>query len=190
MKPQEQKDRAGWLQGPSFACSKPVGIESPWRLILLGPPGVGKGTQALLLSERLGACHLSTGDLFRSAGARTQCQQTSAMTAAIECMRGGGLVSDSTVWAVVRERVGCLHCSGGFILDGFPRTLSQAESLTQLMENEDLPLNAVVNYELPLDDIVCRLSGRRTCQQCKSVFNVLTQPLTLLLIAPRANWMR
>ena len=154
----------------------PVGVETPWRLVLLGAPGVGKGTQALLLSQRLGACHLSTGDVFRAAGARPECDQTTAMKAAMQHMRRGELVPDSIVWEMVRERSGCLRCRGGFILDGFPRTLSQAEALKQHMEGERLSLNAVVNYELPLDEIISRLSGRRTCEQCKAVFHVTGQP--------------
>ena len=173
---QNKNDRAAWLQGPSGACSIPVGLETPWRLVLLGAPGVGKGTQALLLSQRLGACHLSTGDVFRAAGVRPECDQTTAMTAAMQYMRRGDLVPDSIVWEMVRERSGCLRCRGGFILDGFPRTLSQAEALKQHMESERLSLNAVVNYELPLDEIVSRLSGRRTCKQCKAVFHVTGQP--------------
>lgn len=176
MNPQNKNDRAAWLQGPSAACSMPGDLESPWRLVLLGAPGVGKGTQALLLSQRLGACHLSTGDVFRAPGGRPECEQTPAMTAAMQHMRRGELLPDSTVWEMVRERSGCLRCRGGFILDGFPRTLSQAEALKQHMESERLSLNAVVNYELPLDEIVSRLSGRRTCKQCKAVFHVTGQP--------------
>jgi adenylate kinase len=145
-------------------------------LVLLGAPGVGKGTQAELLTERLGACHLSTGDVFRAASKRTDCEQSPAMKASLDYMRRGELVPDSTVWEMVRERSGCLlHC-GGFILDGFPRTLAQAESLKGLMENDRLSLSAVVNYELPVEEIVRRLSGRRTCEQCKSVFHVSERP--------------
>jgi adenylate kinase len=91
-------------------------------------------------------------------------------------MRRGDLVPDSTVWEMVRERSACLlHCNG-FILDGFPRTLAQAESLKELLENDKLSLSAVINYELPLDEIVQRLSGRRTCEKCKAVFNVKERP--------------
>ncbi len=143
---------------------------------MLGAPGVGKGTQALLLSQRLGACHLSTGDVFRAAGGRAECDQSPAMAEALKYMKRGELVPDSTVWEMVHERSGCMRCRGGFILDGFPRTLGQAESLKKLMEDERLPIHAVVNYELPLDEIVARLSGRRTCRQCKAVFHVKTMP--------------
>ncbi len=176
MDPQIKNDRAAWLQGASAVCSAATERDSPRRLVLLGAPGVGKGTQALLLSQHLGACHLSTGDLFRAAGSRADCDQTPAMTAALQHMRRGELVPDATVWEMVQERSGCLRCRGGFILDGFPRTLAQAESLAHLMKCQRLALNAVVNYELPLGEIVQRLSGRRTCRECKSVFHVTSRP--------------
>jgi adenylate kinase len=177
MSAQNKNDRAAWLEGPSAACS-PLAedLQRTWRLVLLGAPGVGKGTQADLLNQRLGACHLSTGDVFRAAARRSVCEQTPAMAAAMEYMRRGALVPDSTVWELVRERKACIRCLGGFILDGFPRTLAQAEALKVLMEDEGLSLNAVVNYELPLPEIVARLSGRRTCEKCKAVFHVTGQP--------------
>ena len=98
------------------------------------------------------------------------------MTTALDFMRRGALVPDSTVWEMVRERAGCLRCLGGFLLDGFPRTLSQAQSLDQLLQEEKIPLTAVVNYELPIPEIVARLSGRRTCQRCKAIFHIAQQP--------------
>jgi len=170
-------DRATWLQGPSAECSvAPTEQKKTWRLVLLGAPGVGKGTQAELLTGRLQACHLSTGDVFRAAGKARDCDQSPAMKAALEYMRRGELVPDSTVWDMVRERSQCiLHCDG-FILDGFPRTLAQAESLKELMEKAQLSLSAVINYELPVAEIVERLSGRRTCEKCKSVFHVTERP--------------
>jgi adenylate kinase len=177
MKTSTANDRATWLRGPTAECSFPLEANRlATRLVLLGPPGVGKGTQAELLVERLGVCHLSTGDVFRAAGQLRECDQTPAMKAALEYMRGGNLVPDSTVWEMVRERSKCiLHC-GGFILDGFPRTLAQAEALQGLMKEDGLALNAVVNYELATEEIVRRLSGRRTCKQCKSVFHVTERP--------------
>jgi adenylate kinase len=171
-----QNTRAAWLEGPSAVCPPRPAVALPRRLILLGAPGVGKGTQADLLRQRLGACHLSTGDVFRAAAGRDACNQTPAMAAALGFMRRGELVPDSTVWEMVRERSGCLHCQGGFILDGFPRTLMQAESLKQLMDGECLSLDAVINYELPIAEIVERLSGRRTCEKCKAVYHVTRQP--------------
>lgn len=166
-----------WLQGPSAQCpAPPVERDAPCRLVLLGAPGVGKGTQADLLERRLGGCHLSTGDVFRAAASRCDCEQTPAMLAAREYMRRGALVPDSTVWEMVRERSACLCCGGGFILDGFPRTVGQAEALKLHLESVKLSLNAVVNYELPLDEIVKRLSGRRTCEKCKAIFHVISRP--------------
>ena len=128
------------------------------------------------MRQRMGACHLSTGDVFRATGGRADCEQSPAMKDALAYMRRGDLVPDSTVWAMVRERKGCLHCRGGFILDGFPRTLGQAESLQQLMVREGLVLTAVVSYELPAAEIVARLGGRRTCEECKAVYHMSERP--------------
>jgi len=170
-------NRAAWLEGPSAQCEPlPHQATTPWRLVLLGAPGVGKGTQADLLHQRMRACHLSTGDVFRASGSRADCDQSPAMKDALGYMRSGALVPDSTVWEMVRERKGCLHCEGGFILDGFPRTLGQAESLQQLMKDEALTLTAVVNYDLPASEIVARLGGRRTCEKCKAVYHVTERP--------------
>lgn len=183
-----KRDRVAWIHGPLANC-EPISQPpvEPWRLVLLGAPGVGKGTQAELLHKRLRACHLSTGDVFRAAGKQTGCEISPAMKSALEYMRRGELVPDATVWEMVRERSGCLRCGGGFLLDGFPRTLSQAESLKQLMASEGLPLTAVVNYELPLNEIVARLSGRRTCESCKAVFHVTERPPKVEGVCDRCN---
>ena len=175
MAPQTNNHRAAWLQGPSANCEPPVKLENPFRLVLLGAPGVGKGTQADLLHQKRQACHLSTGDVFRAAS-KGDCALSPAMKAATDHMRSGNLVPDGIVWEMVRERSGCLHCCGGFILDGFPRTLAQAHLLKTLMTSENLALTAVVNYELPVNEIVARLSGRRTCTECKTVFHVTERP--------------
>jgi adenylate kinase len=144
--------------------------------VLLGAPGVGKGTQAELLNQHLGACHLSTGDIFRAAKTACQDQATPAMKAALECMKRGELVSDETVLAIVGERSRCFRCRGGFLLDGFPRTVAQAEALEKLLASRNVALDAVVSYELPLKSIVARLSGRRTCLKCKAVFHTHARP--------------
>ncbi|HYM77335.1 MAG TPA: nucleoside monophosphate kinase [Candidatus Dormibacteraeota bacterium] len=171
------KDRTAWIQGPSTPCEAvPKGSDLPWGLVLLGAPGVGKGTQAELLNRHLHACHLSTGDVFRAAGKSEDCELSPIMKDALGFMRRGELVPDSTVWEMVRERSACLHCPGGFILDGFPRTVGQAESLKQLMDREEIWLTAVVNYELPAEEIVARLAGRRTCEKCKAVYHVCERP--------------
>jgi adenylate kinase len=170
-------DRAAWLKGGDAECNiEPQPPAKPRRLVLLGAPGVGKGTQAELLSERLGACQLSTGDVFRAAKSLNPCDRSPALTAALDFMRQGSLVPDETVLDMVRERVGCLRCEGGFLLDGFPRTVAQAEALQGILDHENLQLDAVLSYDLPIDKIVSRLSGRRTCNNCKAVFHVAARP--------------
>ncbi|MGO8931062.1 MAG: adenylate kinase family protein [Limisphaerales bacterium] len=172
-----KRDRKAWIRGGTAQCEpppKPDGL--PRRLVLLGAPGVGKGTQAELLSANLGTCHLSTGDIFRAAKALDTCARTPALTAALDYMRRGDLVPDETVLALVAERLGCLRCEGGFLLDGFPRTVAQAEALEKLLAGENLKLDAVVSYDLPLEQVVARLSGRRTCPNCKAVFHIEARP--------------
>ena len=172
-----QNDRAAWLKGPPARCSiQPEARTRPRRFVLLGAPGVGKGTQAELLSARLGACQLSTGDVFRAAKSIAASERSPALNLALDAMQRGELVTDETVVAMVRERTGCLGCEGGFLLDGFPRTVPQAEALTQLLAHERIQLDAVLSYELPLETIVVRLSGRRTCEKCKAVYHVRTKP--------------
>jgi adenylate kinase len=177
MSPNHTQNRIAWLHGPAAQCqTPPERNERLWRLVLLGAPGVGKGTQADLLDQRLHACHLSTGDVFRAASSQPECDRSPAMREALEYMQRGDLVPDSTVWDMVRERKACIRCDEGFILDGFPRTLAQAKLLKQLMDNEGLLLTAAVNYHLPVDAIVARLAGRRTCEECKAVYHVTERP--------------
>jgi adenylate kinase len=137
---------------------------------------VGKGTQAAMLSSRLGACHLSTGDLIRAARSTPACDRTPALNHAIEVMQRGQLVSDDIVVALVRERVACLRCNGGFLLDGFPRTIQQAEALDALLAKEGVTLDGVVSYEMPIEQVVSRIGGRRVCPSCKAVYHVEGQP--------------
>jgi adenylate kinase len=172
-----QSDRAAWLKGPQFSCSsKPTTQNHPWRLVLLGPPGVGKGTQAELLCAHLGVCHLSTGDVFRTARQLDLCQTSIAMREALSLMQRGKLVPDELVTAMVGERANCLHCGGGFILDGFPRTLQQALDFDQLLAAEKLTLDAVIDYELSVDATIARAAGRLTCPHCHAVFHSENKP--------------
>jgi len=173
-----KQDRTAWLKGGSATCQVPARTPQgeAWRIVLLGAPGIGKGTQAELLSERLGTCHLSTGDIFRTAKCLREEEQTASMKEALKFMRQGALVPDQTVLGLVRDRLRCLRCSGGFLLDGFPRTVPQAEALEKLLKEQDVELTAVLNYELPIQKVVARISGRRTCSQCKAVYHIATRP--------------
>jgi adenylate kinase len=137
------------------------------RIVFLGPPGAGKGTQAATLSKDLGIPHLSTGDLLRAAVAA----QTPLGKAADDHMRAGRLVPDSLVLEILEERVGRDDARRGFLLDGFPRNLAQAEAL-----DRRTTLDVVVAFEFPTEDLLPRLTGRRTCPTCHTVYNVVTQP--------------
>jgi len=175
MKP--KPNRTAWLKGGNACCdTHPKAQARPHRLVLLGAPGVGKGTQAELLAERLGVCHLSTGDIFRAAKRTSGAETTEAMKCALDCMRRGDLVTDEMVLSLVAERVGCLRCGGGFLLDGFPRTVAQADALAKVLTAQQSGLEAVLSYDLPLESIIARLSGRRTCLKCQAVFHVETRP--------------
>jgi adenylate kinase len=142
------------------------------RIVLLGAPGSGKGTQSQRLVERAGIPQISTGDLLRAAVARgtelgRQCKQA---------MDGGRLVDDSLVLGMIRERLGEPDTRRGFILDGFPRNLAQAHALERLLEVLRQPLDAVVQLDVDYRELVRRISGRRTCADCGRVFNLLTCP--------------
>ncbi len=175
-------NRQAWLHGGDARCDRPP--NEPWRprrVVLLGPPGVGKGTQGRLLGESVGACCLSTGDLFRTL--RSRCQEGKAdgelsgpMREALESMTRGELVHDRTVIELVYERARCLSCRGGFILDGFPRTVNQAWALDGMFAERRIHLDAVINYDLSDHELVERLSGRRVCPQCKAVFHTAFRP--------------
>ena len=171
------RNRAAWLKGGSAACDVSLRqTQRPWRLVLLGPPGVGKGTNAVVLSERLRACQLSTGDIFRASKSQSDCDRSPAMTAAVGYMRRGELVPDETVLALVRERSQCLRCLGGFLLDGFPRTVAQAEALQATLKELGVKLDGVLSYELPVDVILSQLSGRRVCSKCGAVYHLTNRP--------------
>ena len=173
----QKNDQVAWLKGGEARCTMmPSPTGNPWRLVLLGAPGVGKGTQAELLSHNLGACHLSTGDVFRAAKCIGEGERSPALEIGLAQMRRGALVSDETVLSIVHERVRCLRCAGGFVLDGFPRSVAQARALERLLGLERIELDAVIDYELPLDKIQMRLGGRRTCAACKAVFHLQWAP--------------
>ncbi|RLK10330.1 adenylate kinase [Ruegeria conchae] len=135
---------------------------SPAVLILLGPPGAGKGTQARMLEEKFGLVQLSTGDLLRDAVAAG----TDAGNAAKAVMEAGDLVSDGIVIAILRDRMAEPDCSKGVILDGFPRTTVQAEALDGLLASSDQKINAAISLEVEDAEMVTRISGRYTCAGC------------------------
>ncbi|MGE5577671.1 MAG: adenylate kinase [Syntrophothermus sp.] len=142
------------------------------RLILLGPPGAGKGTQAQILVEELGIPHISTGDMFRAA----MKAGTELGLKAKSYVDKGELVPDSVTIGLVRERLALPDCKKGFLLDGFPRTAAQAEALDELLAGLDMSLDAVVNIQVEPEVLVNRLSNRRTCRNCGAVYHLLYKP--------------
>jgi adenylate kinase len=142
------------------------------RVVLLGPPGAGKGTQAKLLQEKFGACQISTGDILRKAMA----EQTPLGKEASEYVNRGALVPDGVIVNLVAERLKEKDCEPGFILDGFPRTIAQAESLDAILRKMGLSLNHVLSVQVPEKTIVERLAGRRTCRNCGALSHVIFNP--------------
>ena len=142
------------------------------RIVLLGAPGSGKGTQSQRLVERLGIPQISTGDLLRAAVANG----TELGVKAKEAMDAGRLVDDDIVLGMIRERLGEPDAQPGFILDGFPRNIAQAEALDSLLEELGKPLDSVVQMDVDYGELTRRIAGRRTCSNCGRVFNLLTCP--------------
>lgn len=137
------------------------------KLVFLGPPGAGKGTIAAIARQRFGIVHISTGDLFREAIRN----ETPLGLKVKAILAAGDLVPDSVTIDMVRERISKDDCKGGFILDGFPRTVAQADALAGMTE-----LDAVVNFQLPEEVVVQRLSGRRMCKSTGRIYHVVFNP--------------
>ena len=142
------------------------------NIILLGPPGSGKGTQAKEIIEKHRIPQISTGDLLREAVKN----QTELGKKAKEYMDAGKLVPDEVVVGMVKERLQKDDCKNGFILDGFPRTVPQAESLDQTLADVGKKIDKVVSIEVPDSEVVERLSGRRTCENCGTMYHVKFNP--------------
>jgi len=144
------------------------------RLILLGAPGAGKGTIANLLVEKFSIPQISTGDILRSAVK----QGTDIGRQAEEYMNRGDLVPDSVIMGIMEDRLHQPDCQKGFVLDGFPRTIPQARELNDLLHRLNITLDMVVNLDVPRDEIMRRLTSRRTCSNpdCQAIYNVISMP--------------
>lgn len=142
------------------------------KIILLGPPGAGKGTQAKSISEKYSIPHISTGDIFR----KNIKEQTELGRKAKEYMDKGQLVPDSLTIDLVKDRLMDQDCKGGFLLDGFPRTVSQAEALDEFLTKREEKLDAALLIDVPNDLIFERMTGRRVCPACGASFHVKFNP--------------
>lgn len=142
------------------------------NLILLGPPGAGKGTQAALLSQRLGIPHVASGDLFREAMKRG----TELGRKAQSYIERGVLVPDEVTSAMIEERLKEADCLKGVVLDGFPRTLEQARALEGILARGEKKVDRVVVIQVSEDTLIERLSGRRTCRRCQANYHILFNP--------------
>ena len=150
------------------------------NVMLLGAPGAGKGTQAAKLIESFGLAHISTGDILRKAVA----DQTPLGLEAKSYMDKGELVPDEVVIGLVRERLQQPDTEAGFILDGFPRTVVQAEALDGVLADLGKKLDAVITVDVDKNALITRLTARRTCTACGKIFNVVTQPESTTGVCP------
>ena len=142
------------------------------RVVLLGAPGAGKGTQAKMLINRFKIPQISTGDILRKAVA----DGTPLGKEAKVIMDQGGLVSDKIVLGLVEDRIKQPDCKNGFILDGFPRNTVQAEALDKILSGMNMPLTVALNIDVDLNDLLKRLTGRRTCKSCQQMYNIYFSP--------------
>ncbi|MDX9872043.1 MAG: adenylate kinase [Clostridia bacterium] len=142
------------------------------KIILMGPPGAGKGTQADVLKAELGVPHISTGDMFR----RAVSEGTPLGKEAKRYMDQGALVPDTVTIGIVKERLLEPDCQKGFLLDGFPRTVPQADALGQTLAELGMKLDAVLNVVVDREKLIERMTGRRVCRSCGATYHVLFHP--------------
>jgi adenylate kinase len=153
------------------------------RLVMLGAPGVGKGTQSKLLSQKYNIPQISTGDILRAAkDAGTELGETVK-----SILAAGDLVSDEIVNALVKEKITSDECKNGFILDGYPRTPNQAETLDNFLEELNQDTLKVINIDVPNEELIRRLVNRRKCNTCKTDFNLLQKDLPANGACPKCN---
>ena len=141
-------------------------------ILLMGPPGAGKGTQAASLVEKFAIPHISTGDMFRAAVK----EGTELGKQAKACMDAGQLVPDNVTIGIVGERLAKLDCKKGFILDGFPRTVDQANALDKILVSLGIKLTRVLNIHVPAEELIARAIGRRICKKCGATYHVTFKP--------------
>lgn len=150
-----------------------IGVEyQPMRLVFIGPPGAGKGTQAKLVSSARGIPHVSTGDMLRGAMA----EGSPLGDQAAEFIRAGQLVPDEIMIGIIRDRLRRPDCRNGFVLDGFPRTLAQAEALERTLADLEQSLTAVVRFVCDEETVVKRICGRRVCRACSAIYHAEASP--------------
>ncbi|MGE5372716.1 MAG: adenylate kinase [Solirubrobacterales bacterium] len=142
------------------------------NVILFGPPGAGKGTQAEFIAENFQIAHIATGDMFREAVA----QQTDLGKKAQEYMNAGKLVPDAVTIGIVKERISQADCDNGFLLDGFPRTTVQAVALDEMLASMGRRIDVIIHIEVPNELLIQRLSGRQLCKKCNSIFHKTFTP--------------
>lgn len=153
------------------------------RILLMGPPGAGKGTQAEKLTEILNIPHISTGDMFRKAIK----EQTALGKEAKSFMDKGELVPDEVTVGIVGDRIKEEDCKNGFLLDGFPRTVKQADALGEILKDLGIKLDSVVNVEVPSEELIGRLTGRRICKSCGATYHMIFNPSKVELVCDKCG---
>jgi adenylate kinase len=153
------------------------------RTVLLGAPGSGKGTQGVVLSKKYNIPQISTGDLLRAAVAAGSELGKKAKSA----MDAGALVSDDIVIGLIKERISQSDAAAGYILDGFPRNIPQAQALDDMLDQLSQPLQGVVLLDVPFEELMQRLTGRRTCKDCGAIYNIHFSPTKMEGHCDRCN---
>ena len=173
-----QTDRSGWIHGSEALCRgiAPGPRHQPCRLLLLGAPGAGKDSLAESLQDVLGICALTMADIFHAARSYPAEWHSPALRSALELAEKGANVPGELMLELIRERGGCVRCRGGFLLEGFPRTVAEAEGLDELMRAQRVTLDAVIDLVVQAQTVIDRLGSQRTCPICRAVYRPGTRP--------------